>query len=248
MTGSDQQARPPDAPPSGPEWKPIPGAGYYEASHRGKVRSVDRTVGGKFYRGQEISTRLNNQGYVLVDIRLDDGTRKTCSMHKLILRTHDREPGDGEETLHGTGGPQDNRWPENIRWGTRPENLADQAARRPPPKPPKEPAPCVNYERCGRPAGKGGRRCRPCVIEVGRAGAALLEDGADLEKAADLLDYASPVGLYRLAVKYGGMRVVVDRAAVTASEPGIRHSASTQSWLRRVINRAGASRRNSDGE
>jgi hypothetical protein len=229
-------AAPPDNPPPGPEWRPYPGAGYYEFSHRGKAHSVNRTIGGKYYEGVELSTRPNNQGYLLVDIRLDDGTKKTVTMHSGVLRSHAGEPGPGEETLHGPGGQQDNRYPENIRWGTRPENLADMAASRPPraPKPPKV-CPLCFREHEGR-----GRRCPECVDMIAREGASLLEGGADLEEAAKGLDYPSAVGLYRLAVKYGGLRVHVG--------PCADHVASPPSWLRRVINRAGVSRRNSDGE
>jgi hypothetical protein len=123
MTQSNVVAlRPPDDPPLGYEWKPYPGARYYEFSHRGKARSVDRTLGGKFYPGRELATRPNNQGYLLVDIRMDNGTKKTVTMHSGVLRAHAGEPGPDEETLHGLGGQLDNRYPENIRWGTRPQN------------------------------------------------------------------------------------------------------------------------------
>jgi hypothetical protein len=245
MTASDQQVRPMDAPPPGPEWMPYPGAGYYEFSHRGKARSVDRTINGKFYRSTELSTRLNNQGYVLVDIRTDDGTKKTITMHTGVLRSPVGEPGPGEETLHGPGGTEDNRWPENIRWGTRPENLADMAANRPP-KAPKPRTPCVNHDRCGGfVSARGARRCQECRVELGVAAAALLEEDDDLEKIAQMLNYASPSGIYKLARKYGGLRVYVDQqgglgvavdpaVVVTAGDNADRHGAQPKSWLRRV--------------
>lgn len=245
MTVSDQRARPPDNPPRGEEWMPYPGAGFYDFSHRGKARSRPRTINGKPYEGKEpLSTRLNNQGYVLVDIRMDDGTKKTVTMHTGVLRSHAGEPGPGQETLHGPGGPQDNRWPENIRWGTRPENLADMAANRPP-REPKAPKTCP---RCESEHADPGRRCHKCVVELGQRAAPLIEETLDPERAARELDYPSPAGLFKLAVKYGGLRVYVDRAPITAGEAVIRHAASPPSWLRRVINRAGASGRNSDAQ
>jgi hypothetical protein len=234
-------AAPPDNPPPGPEWMPYPGAGYYEFSHRGKAHSVDRTIGAKFYEGVELSTRLNNQGYVLVDIRLDDGTKKTVTMHSGVLRSHVGEPGPDEETLHGPGGQQDNRWPENIRWGTRPENLADMAASRPPKarKPPKV-CPVCEREHHGP-----GRRCHECVVKIGIDGAVLIAANPDLEEAAKALDYPSAVGVFNLAITYGGLRMYV-RSPDTPSDPAGDHAASPPSWLRRVINRRRASRQDSD--
>lgn len=239
MTASNVVAlRPPDNPPPGPEWKPIPGAGYYEASHRGKLRSVDRTIGGKSYKGVVLKTRVQNKvqpgdvQYELGDVRRDDGTKWTNTVHSFVLLAHVGEPGAGEETLHGPGGPLDNRWPENIGYGTKAANAAMKDR---PVREPKPPALCVNYDRCGRNAGPGGRRCHECVVEMGQAGAALMEEGADPEQAAEMLGYASAVGLYRLAVKYGGGRFVVDHPAVTVSEPGSGHVPSPEPWLRRVI-------------
>jgi hypothetical protein len=80
------------------------------------------------------------------------------------------------------------------------------------------------------------------VQSLGRAAAPLIEESADLEEVAKALDYPSAVGIFNLAVKHGGLRMYV----VTDSEPGIRHPESSEPWLRRVINRARASRRNSD--
>jgi hypothetical protein len=234
-------AAPPDNPPPGPEWLPYPGAGYYEFSHRGKARSVDRMINGKSYAGTELATRLNNQGYVLVDIRLDDGTKKTVTMHSGVLRSHVGEPGPDEETLHGTGGQQDNRWPENIRWGTHPANVAERVAANPRVPKPLKVCPLCQREHNGR-----GRRCHECVCLIGEKAAAFLVENPDLEAAARKLDYPSAVGVFNLAVKHGALCLYVDQGAVTGSEPSIRHPESPEPWLRRVINRARASRRNSD--
>jgi hypothetical protein len=246
MTDSDTlTGRPPDNPPPGQEWMPYPGAGYYEFSHRGKARSVDRTIGGKFYPGKELATRLNNQGYVLVDIRLDDGTKKTVTMHSGVLRSHDRDPEAWEECCHGPGGPQDNRWPENIQWGTRGRNLADMAAARPP-------RPERTCPRCGMGHRGRARNCPDCMTAMGVAAAGELAGGKMLDQVADDLDYP-PAGVYRLAVTKGGLHVHAGpcpRLVVVEEElnAAARAAGHTGSWLRRVINRREASRRNSDAQ
>jgi hypothetical protein len=213
MTVSEQQRRPPDNPPPGPEWKPIPGARHYEASHRGHVRSVDgRVINGKRHRGVVLKWRLNNSDppYRITNIRNDAGEVVTVTVHSCVLRAHDREPEPGEECRHfGGGGSQDNRWPENICWGTKPENEADKAAARPP-REPRPPVLCVNGD--GNQAVPGGRRCHQCRIVLGHAAALLFEGGADPEQVAKALNYGSPNGAYRLAVQLGGMRIVLGHA------------------------------------
>jgi hypothetical protein len=245
VTASDQKMRPADNPPPHPhpEWMPYPGAGYYEFSHRGKARSVDRTSGGTFYRGKELATRLNNQGYILVDIRMDTGEKKTITMHSGVLRSHDREPEPWEECRHGGGGPQDNRWPENIQWGTRPANLADMAAARPQ-RPPK------TCPRCGAEHRGRGQNCPDCMTGIGVSAAAMMAAGEMLDRVAAELDYP-PVGVYRLAVTKGGLHVHAGPCPATQSDPpAVTQSYRTPqaSWLRRVINGAQGSRRNSDAQ
>ena len=242
MTVSDQQARPPDNPPPGPEWMPYPGAGYYEFSHRGKARSVDRTIDGKSYPGKELAARLNNQGYVLVDIRLDTGERKTVTMHSGVLRSHDRAPEAWEECCHGPGGPQDNRWPENISWGTRGRNLADMAAARPQ-RAPKE------CNRCGAQRARG-QSCDNCMDQLAVAAAGMLTGGKMLDRVSDDLGYP-PSGVYRLAVTRGGLRVSIEHTPAAPSDPAPvtqRHRSPFARWLRSVTIRREASRQNSDAQ
>jgi NUMOD4 motif len=217
MTLSQQTGRPADAPPPGPEWKKIGGYSHYEWSHRGLVRSIDRTVGGRRYRGVTLKLRPNNSGYLVVNVTNDQCVKETVLVHRMILLAHDGEFEPGQETLHGPGGQLDNRWPENLRKGSHPENVAERVAAQPL-KPPKPRTPCLNHEQCGGYVTAGGRRCHECVVELGVAAAALLEEGAPLDKVAEILGYPSPVGLHTLAVKYGDYGV------------------QRPSWLRRVRN------------
>lgn len=230
MTDSEQAAWVwPTEPPPSPEWKPVPGYSAYEWSHRGRARSIDRTVKGRRYRGQLLTPRPNNQGYLIVTVTGDDGAKKTVLLHRMVLLAHAGPPEPGHETLHGPGGQRDNRWPENLRWGSRPENLADMAANRPP-RQEKTPTPCLNHEYCGGYVTRGGRRCHDCVVGIGVLAADLLRRGVPLDKAAAELEYPSHAGLHTLAVKYGGY--------------GVR----SESPLRRVINRWKAWLADSDPE
>lgn len=180
-------------------WKPIPGFSSYQASDRGRIRSVPRQVGNRQLAGVVLKTRPNNSGYLLVNLTDDSGTRQTRTVHTLVLETFAGPCPDGMESLHENDVPTDNRWPENLRWGTRPENMADRMRNSPAaPKPVKH---CV---RCGTEFGTSGKRCHPCVVEIGEQGAVLLASGVPLDKAAEQLDYPSLTGLHTLARKYGG--------------------------------------------
>ena len=207
MTASDQLARPPDAPPPGPEWKTIPGVlWWYQASHRGKIRSLDhKDRNGRDHEGKVLNPRLDGDGYEVVNITLEDGTRKHgVSVARLVLLAHAREPGDpGLQACHGPGGQRDNRWPENLRWDTeeanREEWWRDNA---PKPKPPKA---CL---RCGEGFTTTGLRCHPCVVDIGVESARLLAGGTRLKAVTEHAGYPLTVdgldGVHHLARRYGG--------------------------------------------
>lgn len=205
VTVSDQRAE---------TWKPIPGFSKYEASDLGRIRSAAT--------GKMLATRVSNSGYLLVKPYDDDGKQQTRTVHTLILLTFVGPPSPGMETLHGKGGPLDNRWPENIRYGTKKQNADDitAAGTR------KTPAtyPCVNHERCGGMTVNPGRRCLPCVMEVGGEAAAMLNAGTPLDAVAQRLGYQNVEWVYRLAVKHGGY-----------SEPITHARSQRQPWRRRVM-------------
>jgi NUMOD4 motif/HNH endonuclease len=181
-------------------WKTIPGFSSYQASDRGKIRSVPRTVGSRRLAGVVLKARLNNSGYELVNLTGDDGIRQTRTVHSLVLEAFAGPCPDGCESLHANDNPTDNRWPENLSWGSKEANMADRMRNSPaaakPPKPP-----CV---RCGAAFEGNGRRCHPCVVEIGVQAAVLLNQGIPLDKAAEQVGYPSVTGLHTLARKHGG--------------------------------------------
>lgn len=115
-------------------WKDIPGyKGRYQVSDLGRVRSLDHQVRRVSRAGAE-GTRLS-PGRILrpgagysghVSVSLGKGNSK--GVHALVLNAFVGPPSNGQEALHDNHMPGDNRL-ENLRWGTRGENIAmDYAA------------------------------------------------------------------------------------------------------------------------
>lgn len=243
MTASDQIARPPDAPPPGPEWLPFPDARDYQASHRGKIRSFKRDPGGLVMK-----LRPDPDGYLRFNYTDDKGERHhNVSVARMVLLAHD--PGGYRPGMHACHKPgasrQDNRWPEIIYWGTEERNRLEALAVRLENNPPKVKPPKV-CPRCGAEHHEKGRNCRACFEGVGVQFARLVADGTRPEKAAELVDYPL-AGALNLAVLYGGLRFVVENE-INAALQAASHAESSPRWLRRVINRAGAWLADSDGE
>jgi hypothetical protein len=178
----------------------------YEVSDKGRSRSVDRKAGNRQLRGKVLAAKPHEDGYVLTTIRCDStdpdhDRRHTVTMHRIVLTTFDRPRPDGMEACHSPRGPAFNWWPEGVRWGTKPENHADMVAAGNAVVP--ESFPCRNYTRCGGMARTQGRRCRPCVDEVGRDTVMLLNAGMGLPALRDRFGFKSDDWLYRLAVEHG---------------------------------------------
>lgn len=207
MTDSDRREE---------KWKPVPGCSAYEASDysvwqrgedgklaqvSGGIRSVDRVSGNRRLKGQPIRARIlaNSGGYAAVDLTDDTGTRRTMLVHRVILAAHDKPCPPGMETLHSERGPLWNRYPEDIRWGTKPENAADK----PEPSVLDATYPCRNAPACGNLVVNEGRRCLDCVAEVGRQAADMRRAGRPwLEVAAHFGN--SEDWIRKLARKHGG--------------------------------------------
>lgn len=70
-------------------WKDIPGyEGYYQASSEGRIKSIDRVVdhelnGPTKYRGQLLSTKISNTGYLMVGLTVK-GKSKNLTVHRLV--------------------------------------------------------------------------------------------------------------------------------------------------------------------
>ena len=129
-------------------WAPI-GHGFsaYQASSHGQVRSVDRTLAdGRYRRGVVLKTRVSNRGYELVNVRDDNGTVQTRTVHTLMMLAFVGLPPPGLETRHLDDVPANNRWAPggekesravggNLMYGTPAENAADKIRNAAPPLP-----------------------------------------------------------------------------------------------------------------
>ena len=116
-------------------WAAVPGyEGIYEVSTSGCVRSLDRTQSYSRidrYSGRLISVTRRHSGKILSQGRTTGGYFSVClgrentfHVHVLVLLAFVGPRPAGKESLHGDGNPENNTL-ENLRWGTRSENLFD---------------------------------------------------------------------------------------------------------------------------
>jgi hypothetical protein len=196
-------------------WKPLPqidGCSFsgYQASDQGRARSLDRVRNGRPLTGQDVSTRLHKDGYILADFYCDDPAacrkrknrgKHTFTIHKVVLATFDgpRQPGMQGSHLHGN--PAWNWFPEGVGYEDQPANEARKTTR---PAPPDPTHPCRNAPACPNLVINPGRRCLDCVAEVGRQAADMLRAGQPLQEVAGHFGYTGPDWVYSLAVRHGG--------------------------------------------
>lgn len=112
------------------QWRPIPGwDGYYEVSDHGRVRSVERVVTSKTGVRRVFPSVVRrpgphgNSGHRGVPLGRN-GRAVMRQVHRLVLEAFIGPAPDGMECLHLDGDPTNNRL-DNLRWGTRSENLRD---------------------------------------------------------------------------------------------------------------------------
>lgn len=121
-------------------WLPVVGyEGLYEVSDMGRVRSLDRAIvvmmpGGwktasgstiRHYRGRVLRQHVGSDGHPTVNLSRD-GEQPTRQVHVLMLEAFAGPRPPGQEARHLNDIKTDNRWPENLCWGTRKENFADR--------------------------------------------------------------------------------------------------------------------------
>lgn len=99
-------------------WKAWPQDPRYRVSDRGEVRGPSYLWTGRNLRLQS----LTEWNYPAVWI----GGRMVY-VHVMVLETFDKPRPPGLECRHLNGNNRDNRWPENICWGTHGDNMRDRA-------------------------------------------------------------------------------------------------------------------------
>jgi hypothetical protein len=101
--------------------------GLYEVSDWGRVQSLDRLVRPwrPYIKPGEILTPQpggSDGSYLTVVLVGADGKKKHVCVHWLVLRSFAGECPEGMQGCHGPGGKLDNRWPENLYYGTLSQN------------------------------------------------------------------------------------------------------------------------------
>ena len=111
-------------------WLPVAGwEGLYEVSDLGQVRSLDRTIRYRdgrvrLYPGQVLKQNLHPAGYPYIGLSRDGKTTQHL-VHWLVAAAFLGPRPAGLQTLHGPGGPQDNRV-ANLSYGTPAQNNLDR--------------------------------------------------------------------------------------------------------------------------
>ena len=97
-------------------WKDIPNyEGKYQVSNLGNVRSFRQSIAPKLLKPGRMF-----QGHLSVAL----GRNNSQCVHKLVLLAFVGPAPYKHECRHLNGNPSDNRL-ENLRWGTRSENILD---------------------------------------------------------------------------------------------------------------------------
>lgn len=114
-------------------WLPVPDYPGYEVSTRGRVRSLDRTVEGrggfpKRLKGKVLAQSLmggnGEHGRYYACVLYRNGTRRTASVHILMLETFVGPRPAGRQGCHKDDDPVHNEL-DNLYWGTQKQNVGD---------------------------------------------------------------------------------------------------------------------------
>ena len=111
-------------------WKSIPGHPSYEASSKGRIRSIDRVITGggcvpvRRRKGVVLKPKVRRDGRLSVS--LGAGSHMIFSVARLVCRTfHGPSPEGKNLTCHRDDNPLNN-YPENLYWGSHQDNMDDK--------------------------------------------------------------------------------------------------------------------------
>lgn len=107
----------------GVEYRKVPGFPDYAIGNDGTVWSRKNARGGKMVAWEKINGVPSKSGHVGLTM-FEQGRRKTAYVHRLVLELFVGPCPRGCECRHLNDNPRDNRL-ENLRWGTRSENMRD---------------------------------------------------------------------------------------------------------------------------
>ena len=107
-------------------WKDIPNyVGFYQASNKGRIRSVERFVNGKWgndaaRKSVMLNPTKSKVGYLRC-LLMKNSNRKTCSVHRLVALTFIENPKSNTQINHIDGNKLNNCIC-NLEWCTVTEN------------------------------------------------------------------------------------------------------------------------------
>ena len=103
-------------------WKDILGyEGVYQVSNHGRIRSLDRYVGRRFFPGKIFSLNPNRYGYVRVDLRYR-GKSKSSAVHRLVAEAFLDNP-NGLPQINHKDENKSNNHVDNLEWCTAEYNI-----------------------------------------------------------------------------------------------------------------------------
>jgi len=106
------------------QWLPVFGfEDLYEVSDLGRVKSLGRPYCNGVRSFPPLILRPGPSNYGHLSVVLMPG-RKTHMVHRLVLEAFVSPRPPGMDTCHRDGDPTNNRL-DNLRWGTRSENIRD---------------------------------------------------------------------------------------------------------------------------
>lgn len=110
----------------GDEWVWVDGyEGYYQVSHKGEVRSVDRRIANrgvmKRVKGRVLKHRIGEHGYHIVAL-CKNGTFKNMKVHRLVANAFVGRARGMNEVNHKDGN-KDNNSADNLEWCSRKHNI-----------------------------------------------------------------------------------------------------------------------------
>lgn len=229
------------------QWKPVPDGPGYEVSWDGNFRSLDRkSPSGRDLKGQPIKTSRHKDGYLLVKYWDVGGKRVTRSAHSVVLRAFAGECPPGQQSRHLDDNGSNNRWrpgteeESHVRGGNlfygdgrdqHRDKVRNNGGKPLPVSPPAHD--CINHEQCGGKTRNPGKRCLPCVEQVGRDAGDMLRGGENLLKVAQHFGFTDTRWVFSLAVKHGGYRGTKEQALRQRRKLSQRVAAAVRNHLRR---------------
>ena len=109
------------------EWRAVIGyEGIYEVSDLGRVRSLPRSMPGRWSKGRVLRPAPGRYGHMHMVLCKPGRKNRTVRVHQVVLEAFVGPRPPSMEGAHWDGDPSNNRL-DNLRWATAKENREDSA-------------------------------------------------------------------------------------------------------------------------